>query len=592
MLGIFAIIRLMSRRADLKIPYGIADFKTIRNEGLYYVDKTKFLAKLEERDRFVFFVRPRRFGKSLFVSMMQAYYDRREKANFEKLFGGLYLGEHPTENRNRYLVLTLDFSKVGKGADAPLDQKFDIYLSTALDLLMEANDELFDLEFVRECKVLSVGAKFDRVINGAKLKGVPTYLILDEYDNFTNDLIRCSGKDPYREITHGSGFYRNWFKQFKGSFDRIFMTGVSPVTLDDLTSGFNIAANISQDEDFNAMLGFSAEETLAIYRDFKGTGAYQEGDPERIVAEIKPWYDGYCFAREKVGNESVFNSDMVLYHLKHLVAKGRPPENMVDVNISTDYEKLETIVELQRQAGEMYAEDVNPLTEELAAKGEIQFELVPNFPADRLIDPVNFRSLFHYYGVLSMSERREGMTYFRVPNACVEQQLFNYLRYSYRREKRPDWIGWGRLASAMAYRGEWEPFLKRLAEDFANTTPIRGDISGEIRLQGYMQAEFGHIRYYLAKPEMELARGYADFCLFPERVYNGDVRDSYIIELKYSKNDATPAEIAAKAEEGIAQLKRYAADPTVPSLAVGTRLHCLLYQFQGTALIRAEEIAV
>jgi len=582
----------MAKRTDLKIPYGVADFKTIRNEGLYYVDKTRFLAKLEERDRFVFFVRPRRFGKSLFVSMMQSYYDRREQANFERFFGGLWIGEHPTENRNRYLVLALDFSKVGPVDGESLSAAFSIYLSKCLDLFMEAYPEVFGADFVRSVANDDVSGKYLSIVGHAKLAGTPIYLIIDEYDNFTNTLIRSSGRDPYREITHGTGFYRLWFKRFKGDVDRIFMTGVSPVTMDDLTSGFNIAANISQDQAFNAMLGFSEEDTRTIYRDFKGVGAYQDGDPDKIVAEIKPWYDGYCFSRDKIGKESVFNSDMVLYHLKSMVAEGRPPENMVDVNISTDYDKLETIVELQRQAGAQYVEDVNPLTEELAATGEIPFELVSSFPVDKIIEPENFRSLFHYYGVLSMAERREGMTYFKIPNACVEQQLFNYLRDSYRRVKLPDWIGWSKLASAMAYRGEWEPFLRRLAEDFANTTPIRGGIDGEIRLQGYMQAEFGHIRYYLARPEMELARGYCDFCLFPERVYNGDVKDSYIIELKYSKPGATPAEIAAKAQEGIDQLKRYAADPFVPALAAGTRLHCLLYHFQGTDLIRAEEIGI
>ena len=582
----------MAKRTDLKIPYGVSDFKTIRNEGLYYVDKTMYLAKLEERDRFVFFVRPRRFGKSLFISMMQSYYDRREKANFEKLFGGLWIGEHPTENRNRYLVLALDFSKAGVSGDKTLAESFESYLADRLMLFVDDNPDVFNPDFRNEILPKDAQGRYTSIVGYSRSRGIPLYLIIDEYDNFTNTLIRSSGKDPYREITHGTGFYRTWFKRFKGDIDRIFMTGVSPVTMDDLTSGFNIAANISQDQAFNSMLGFSYDDTLAIYRDFKGVGAYQDGDPDRIVASIKPWYDGYCFSRQKIGKESVFNSDMVLYHLKSLVAEGVPPENMVDRNIATDYDKLETIVELQRQSGAQNVEDVNPLTEELAATGEIPFELVESFPADRLIEPANFRSLFHYYGILSMAERREGMTYFRIPNACVEQQLFNYLRDSYRRTKLPDWIGWSLLASGMAYRGAWEPFLRRLAEDFANTTPIRGGVSGEIRLQGYMQAEFGHIRYYLAKPEMELARGYCDFCLFPERVYNGDVRDSYIIELKYSKPGATPAEIAAKAEEGIAQLRRYAADPFVPELAAGTRLHCLLYHFQGTSLIRAEEIAV
>ena len=578
----------MSARSDLKIPYGISDFKRIRNEGWYYVDKTMFLAKLEERDSFVFFVRPRRFGKSLFISMMQAYYDCREKPNFEKLFGGLWLGEHPTENRNRYLVLPLDFSKVGGMGGETIEAKFANYMDAALDDFIARYSNLFPAGAFDSARM---DTKYKVVTNAARANGLPLYLIVDEYDNFTNSLIRSAGKDPYRAITHGAGFYRNWFKLFKGDFDRIFMTGVSPVTMDDLTSGFNIASNISQDAAFNAMLGFSEEETLRVYRDFKGVGAYQAGDPEAIVRSIKPWYDGYCFAKAKIGKESVFNSDMVLYHLKSLVAEGIPPENMVDVNISTDYDKLETIVDLQRQAGAQDAEDVSPLTEELAATGEIAFELVPSFPADAIVKTENFRSLFHYYGILSMAERKKGMSYFRIPNACVEKQLFGYLRDSYRRTRLPDWIAWSKLASAMAYRGDWEPFFRRLAKDFAETTPVRGGLSGEIRLQGYMQAEFGHIRFYQARPEMELARGYCDFCLFPERVYYGDAQHSYIVELKYSKADADEADLAAKAADGIAKLRQYAADPFVPDLAKGTTLHLILFQFKGAELVRLEEIA-
>ena len=578
---------MSEQKNNLMIPYGVSDFKVIRNEGLYYVDKTEFLAKLESRDRFVFFVRPRRFGKSLFISMMQCYYDRREKENFEKYFGGLWLGANPTANRNKYLVLALDFSKVDGTGGNSLEEKFANYMDAALDNFVNRYADEFPAgTFDR----LNRETKYQTITDAAKNAKLPLYLIIDEYDNFTNSLIRSSGNEPYRSITHKTGFYRAWFKIFKGSFDRIFMTGVSPVTMDDLTSGFNIASNISQDADFNAMLGFSEQETLQMYRDFKGTGKYVDGDPGRIVAGIKPWYDGYCFAEEKIGKESVFNSDMVFYHLKSMVAMGRPPKNMVDRNIATDYDKLETIVELQRQAGAQNVEDVSPLTEELAATGEIPFDLVESFPADELVKPENFRSLFHYYGVLSMGERRKGMTYFKIPNACVERQLFNYLRDSYRRVKLPDWIGWSKLASAMAYDGEWEPFLRRLAEDFANTTPIRGDISGEIRIQGYMQAEFGHLRYYLAKPEMELARSFCDFCLFPERVYNGDVRDSYIVELKYSKPKADDDDLAAKAADGIVKLHQYAADRFVPELARGTRLHLILFQFKGTDLIRLEEI--
>ena len=581
----------MAIRTDLKIPYGVSDFKTIRTEGLYYVDKTEYLAKMEERDRFVFFVRPRRFGKSLFLDMLRLYYDRNERENFEKLFGGLWIGAHPTSNRNRYLMLKLDFSEVGKGAvGQTLDEQFGDYMSVRLDTMIEANVDVFDADFRKDFRSLNVGMKFDKALQRAKAKGVPAYLVIDEYDNFTNELIRTAGNEPYKSITHGTGFYRRWFKVFKSSFDRIFMTGVSPVTMDDLTSGFNIAANMSQDAAFNSMLGFSEAETLQIYRDFRGVGKFLSGDPEAIVRGIKPWYDGYCFASEMIGAESVFNSDMVLYHLKSMVAKGRPPENMVDVNISTDYDKLETIVDLQRQAGAQNAEDVSPLTEELAAKGEIAFDLVPSFPADAIIKPENFRSLFHYYGILSMSERKKGMSYFRVPNHCVRQQIFNYLRDSYRRVRMPDWIGWSHLASAMAYDGAWEPFFRRLAEDLATTMPVRGGIDREIRIQGYMQAEFGHLKFYRVKPEMELAQGFCDFCLFPERVYYGDAKHSYIVELKHSAADASDAELAAKAEEGIAKLRQYASDPFVPDLARDTTLHLILFQFKGFDLYRLEEI--
>ena len=580
----------MVKRTDLKIPYGVSDFKTIRNEGLYYVDKTEYLAKLEERDRFVFFVRPRRFGKSLFISMLRCYYDRREEPNFGKLFGGLWIGEHPTPNRNRYMTLALDLSQAGATGGRSLQECFEAYLGERFLSFIAAYPDVYDAEFRKSAERKATLERFVSMTDVAKAKGCPIYLIIDEYDNFTNALIRSAGSEPYKSITHGTGFYREWFKKFKGNVDRIFMTGVSPVTMDDLTSGFNIAANITQDAAFNSMLGFSAEETLQLYRDFKGVGAYREDDPEAIVRSIKPWYDGYCFAKSKIGKESVFNSDMVLYHLKSLVAEGVPPENMVDANIATDYDKLETIVDLQRQAGALDAEDVSPLTEELAATGEIAFDLVPSFPADAIVKTENFRSLFHYYGVLSMSERKKGMSYFRIPNACVEKQLFNYLRDSYRRTRLPDWIGWSKLASRMAYDGEWEPFFRRLASDFAETTPVRGDISGEIRIQGYMQAEFGHIKFYLAKPEMELARGYCDFCLFPERVYYGDAQHSYIVELKYSKPEAGDADLAAKAEDGIDKLRRYAADPFVPELAKGTQLHLILFQFKGTELVRLEEI--
>lgn len=190
-----------------------------------------------------------------------------------------------------------------------------------------------------------------------------------------------------------------------------------------------------------------------------------------------------------------------------------------------------------------------------------------------------------------MAGRERGKTVFKVPNACVERQLFDYLRGAYGRKRAPNWQEWDALAGRFAYDGEWEPFLNRLAHDFAETNPVRGGIQGEVRIQGYMQAEFGHLRMYLARPEMELGRGFCDFCLFPERMHYGDVEHSYIVELKFSAKDAADAEVERLHQEGLAQLAKYRAAPFVPSLAKGTTLHQIVFQFKGTELVRLEQAA-
>ena len=576
---------------NLKIPYGVSDFKRLRSEGYYFVDKSMYIRTLELCGSFLFFVRPRRFGKSLFLSMLRCYYDIAEKENFDALFGDLDIGREPTEYRNRYQVLVLDFSQVNICEGKTLQERFDNYMKVQLQVFLMKYSADYGEEFEREMPNASGMSLFSAIVGFAKHKGFHLYLMLDEYDNFTNAMLRAEGNVDYRTITHGQGFYREWFKSFKGNFDRIFMTGVSPVTMDDLTSGFNIASNISQDELCNAMIGFSEEEVLKLYSDFKGTGKFTEGDPARIVRDIKPWYDGYCFAEDRRGMESVFNSDMSLYFLNSLVKTGKPPKDWVDRNIATDYGKLQTIADIQRRIDPERAEEIMPPTETLAAEGEICFPLSESFPADQIQSPENFLSLFYYYGIVTMKERREGADWFQIPNVCVKRQVFDYLRSRYEHSHSPNWQEWSRLARMFAYRGEWRPFLERLAADFADTTPVRGGIQGEHRIQGYMQAEFGHLDFYLLAPEMELSRGFCDFCLFPERYRSADVPHSYLVELKYSKADASDADLAAKYQEGLDQLAKYRADKSVPTLARGTALHQIVFQFKGSELVRIEQVA-
>ena len=577
------------KRTDLKIPYGVSDFRRIRNEGYYYIDKTRYLAQMEERDSFIFFVRPRRFGKSLFLSMMESYYDLNAKKDFKKLFGGLWLGDHPTGNANRFMVLKLDFSKVG-GTGESLERAFEEHIGKRLDDMVSRYPACFDAEFRATFMGQPASGKLADVVNKSRRAGIPLYLIIDEYDNFTNQMIRVTGVDDYREITHGAGFYRNWFKKFKGEFDRIFMTGVSPVTMDDLTSGFNIAANLTLDPDFNAALGFSEAEVVRMYSDFKGTGKFTDGDPAGIVRSIKPWYDGYCFAKRKVGEESVFNSDMTLYHLKNLVATGEHPESMVDANIKTDYDKLKTISDLQRVLLRMDPIEALPMTEQTVTSGGVQFPLVESFPAEAIIQPENFRSLFFYYGLLSMAGKSMGDIVFAVTNACMEKQIYSYLRKQYFPPEK-SWMEWGAVARAFAYKGEWREFFELVAKNFAETTPIRGGISGEVRLQGYFQCEMGHLPQFVTCPELELSHGNCDFFLFPERTYFGDVPHSYIVEFKHLKKGARKSELESQRAEGTAQLKRYAKDGKVPALAKGTTLHLILVQYRGPKMVNCELIA-
>ena len=576
---------------NLKIPYGVSDFKTLRKEGLYFVDKSGYIRALELCGRFLFFVRPRRFGKSLFLNMLRCYYDLAEKDNFDALFGDLDIGKAPTENRSRYQVLALDFSQVNKGPGKTLEERFASYIGGCLDGFLRTYADMYDESFANSVLAAQSADKFNMLVLEARRLGYHLYLMLDEYDNFTNAMLRAEGNVDYRSITHGQGFYREWFKSFKGNFDRIFMTGVSPVTMDDLTSGFNIASNISQSPLCNSMVGFSEAEVLQMYSDFKGTGMFTEGDPAEIVRAIKPWYDGYCFARKKRGEESVFNSDMSLYYLNALVQTGEPPEDWVDRNIATDYDKLETIAEIQRRIDPERAENVMSPIEALAAEGEISFPLKESFDADAIREPDNFLSLFYYYGIITMKERRRGADWFKIPNVCVKRQMFDYLRRHYEHARSPNWQDWARLATGFAYDGAWRPFLERLAADFADTTPVRGGIQGEHRIQGYMQAEFGHLDFYLMAPEMELSRGFCDFCLFPERYRSADVPHSYLVELKFSKADASESDLAAKYQEALDQLAKYRADKSVPTLARGTTLHQIVFQFKGSELVRLEQIA-
>ncbi len=306
------------------LPYGISDFRQIRTESLYFVDKSMYIETMEQAGHFLFLIRPRRFGKSLFLSMLRYYYDINERENFPEMFKGLWVAEHPTPWQGKFQVLHLDFSQVGGDVDV-LPVKFNQYFGIRLNDFATRYKAYYPDDFIEQVLELKdADGKFAYITATAQALGHKLYLIVDEYDNFTNTVLNEYGEAIYHAMTHASGFYRDVFKKFKGNFDRILMLGVSPVTLDDLTSGYNIATNITMDSRFNRMLGFSETEVREMIRYYQSTGILH-ADEEALIAEMKPWYDGYCFSERAVYSDpKMFNCDMVAYYLTISSSKEMP----------------------------------------------------------------------------------------------------------------------------------------------------------------------------------------------------------------------------------------------------------------------------
>lgn len=404
-----------------RLPYGINDFEAVIEQNQYYVDKTMYLPLLENQPSNIFFIRPRRFGKSIFLSMLHAYYDCSKKEKFQTLFGDLWVGKHPTPLQGKYQILHLDFSYVGGGIEK-LEENFNMYLRVKLDGFMRVYQEFYLADFKeRFFKSDSGTEKLALLQDETAAKGIPLYLIIDEYDNFTNTVLNEQGENVYCAITHADGFYRDVFKKFKGMFERIFITGVSPVTLDDVTSGFNIGWHISTKPEFNQMLGFSLEEVRKMFAYYKEVGGIPAAsDIEAMIDEMKPWYDNYCFSEDALHTQSkVFNSDMVIYYLRNYIDRGEAPKQMIDPNTKTDYNKMKKLLQLDKLDG-----DRKGVIRTIAETGQIVAPLTETFSAYRLTDPQIFTSLLFYYGMLTIKGTRGDKMILGIPNNNV-RKLYN-----------------------------------------------------------------------------------------------------------------------------------------------------------------------
>ena len=589
---------MMEQQVKL-LPYGVADFVTVIEQNLYYVDKTMFIPELEKQPRNLFFIRPRRFGKSIFLSMLYSYYDCTQSHKFQSLFGNLWIGQHPTPLQGKYQVLFLDFSQITGNIDK-LETKFNSYLSINLDAFVRQYSEYYQAEMEEILAQEDFEEKMELIFKAAKAHQYHLYLIIDEYDNFTNVILNERGEKVYHAITHADGFYRDVFKKFKGNFERIFMMGVSPVTLDDVTSGFNIGWNISIKPEFDEMLGFSTTDVVEMFTYYKKHGSIPaDSDIDAIVNDMKPWYDNYCFAEEALKKKTrMFNCDMVLYYLRNYMDNGCSPRQMIDPNTRTDYGKMKKLLQFDKLDGERKG-----IIRKIAEEEQIVTQLYESFSAYQIPKAEIFPSLLFYYGMLTIKGTRGSKLILGIPNNNVRKQYYGYLEEEYQAKTYVDVNQLTDYYYDMAYDGKWEEGLRFMADAYAKVSSVRDGIEAERNLQGFFMAYLNLNDYYITAPELELNHGYCDFLLLPDLTHYAS-QHSYILELKVlSKKDFSAivegeftedGKPMTKAEkqwrEAVEQIHRYAEAPRVEALRQGTKLHLIIMQFEGWELKRMEEV--
>ena len=578
------------------LPYGISDFSRLIREDYYYVDKTHFIEMLERQPPYLFLIRPRRFGKSLFLAMLETYYSIDYADRFEGLFGELYIGQHPTKRHNSYMVLRFNFSAISSKLE-DVERSFSEYCCMVMKNFILKYEHLMGSDVWKvvnpdETNPRQMLAALKEYISRTDCPRI--YLLIDEYDNFTNTILSSYGQERYREKTHGEGFIRGFFNNIKDStsnagaaVERLFITGVSPITMDDVTSGFNIGTNISMLPQFNNIIGFSEDEVREMIAYYKDEDALPEDvTVDGLVEIMKPWYDNYCFSSRKL-EERMFNSDMALYFLNSYLQQQLPPEMMVDNNIRTDYNKLRHLVQIDKTFGANAS-----VIQQIVAEGSITAQISTSFPAEKMTDTENFKSLLFYFGMLSIQGVYQGDTVLGIPNLTVREQLYTYLTEAYLQADlfEMDMSVLSTLIKGMAYRGEWELVFRFFARELERQSAIREFIDGEAHIKGFLLAYLGLTQGYVILPEHESSKGYADFYMMPDLLHQSDIAYSYIVEVKYARRDASDADIALLKRDAAEQLRRYAADEKVLRTKGNTRLGLITLVFKGWELVVLEKL--
>lgn len=573
-----------------RIPYGMQNFEDVMMEDCYYVDKTPFIENIEEANKYFFYIRPRRFGKTLTLSMLENYYDINKRDKFDRLFGGLYIGENPTPEHNTYLIIRLNFAEVSAGLedykigmDAHCNIKFNSFCNVYSHLLPDGTKE----EMNRRDGAID---QLSFLCQTCAEVGHKIYLFIDEYDNFTNMILANEQHlQHYRKQTHGEGYLRKFFNTIKGaaglSLGRVFVTGVSPVTMDDLTSGFNIGTNYSLAAEFNEMTGFTESEVRDMLKYYSSVLPFNHS-VEELVKVMKPWYDNYCFAIKRYGKTTMYNSVMVLNFLDNYIRNDYDiPKNMIESNIRIDYDKIRMLIRQDKE----FSDDASVI-QTLVTRGFVTGEIVDNFPAERINDSNNFLSLLFYFGMVTIGGTYEGATKFVVPNEVVRDQIYTYLLDTYKENDLAyDTYGKDTLESRLAYRGDYKSYFSFVADCMKRYASQRDKLKGEAFVHGFTLAMTCQNKFYRPISELDNEGGYADIFLSPLCDIYKDMENSYIIELKYCKTDTTDEQVQRLFHEASAQVCRYADSDVVREAVKSTRLHKLVVVYRGIEMVICDE---
>ncbi len=530
-----------------KLPYGISDYERIVENDYYYIDKTMYIEKLENlAEPYIMFLRPRKFGKTLFTSTIENYYDINKKEKFQKLFGETYIGKNPTKLKNSYYIIRFNFSGIDTTNEESTIKGFKEKVMSSIKMFIEK----YELDFYinPEDEPENILNNLIKAFNIQKADK-KIYVIIDEYDHFANELLGFK-TDHFKNLVSKNGKVRKWYEILKEGtesvIDRIFITGVAPITLDSLTSGFNISSDKTKDERFNEMIGFTENELKKLMNDQN----INEEKQEEILPIMRESYDGYKFSI--YGKEKIYNSNMCLYFLNNYIELGRVPEELVDVNIASDYNKIGNMLSLCKNENRINIIEKTVLGEKLPTKITQKFNPEIGFGEKELL------SMLYYLGYLTIVGEKLGKVELKVPNQVMKEIYAEYFLELIERETKLkiEENEYDKILQEIAIEGKMDAFVKTVERYLKNLSNRDYERFNEKYVKLLFYSIAMNFDIYDVKSEMEIERGYSDLVLSPREEQKSKGYYSIIIEFKYLKKEEEK-KLKNMQKEAKEQLERY-----------------------------------